>query len=144
MNLNTQLKWGAIPHMDLKLTEEARQLIFKSNLKKAPTNETADVSAYLFDHAVLLVRVKMVNKREEMKVYRKPIPLELLQIKEMDAVLPRGAGITKRPSSSMIPGVVRGAATGKSGLGGAGSEQQGWPITFKGLGKGGYELTLYC
>ncbi|KAK5136728.1 hypothetical protein LTR08_002382 [Meristemomyces frigidus] len=139
MNLNAQLKWGQIPHMDLKLTEEARQLIFKSSLKKAPTSESADVTAYLFDHAVLLVRSKVVNKKEEMKVYRKPIPLELLQIKEMDSVLPR-LGITKRPSSSMIPGVGRsqtrpGAATDGTG---------GYPITFKGLGRGGYELTLYC
>lgn len=140
MSLNAQLKWGAIPHMDLKLTEEARQLIFKSNLKKAPTSESADVTAYLFDHAVLLVRSKMVNKREEMKVYRKPIPLELLQIKEMDAVLPR-MGIAKRPSSSMVPGMVGRAVPA---VGGKNAAEAGYPITFKGLGKGGYELTLYC
>ncbi|KAK3662188.1 RHO1 GDP-GTP exchange protein 2 [Elasticomyces elasticus] len=151
MNLNSVLKWGNIPHMDLKLMEEARVLVFKSNLKKTAQSESADVSAYLFDHAVLLVRVKMVNKREEMKVYRKPIPLELLQIREMESVLPKGAGgMVKRPSSSMIPGVV-GRATQSSlgttmmgGKGGGGAEQQGYPITFKGLGKGGYELTLYC
>ena len=139
MSLNAQLKWGQIPHMDLKLTEEARQLIFKSNLKKTPTAEAADISAYLFDHAVLLVRVKTVNKREEMKVYRKPIPLELLQIKEMDIVLPK-MGITKRPSSSMIPGVGRTGTAQRT----QGAEQAGWPITFKGLGRAGYELTLYC
>lgn len=139
MSLNAQLKWGSIPHMDLKLTEETRQLIFKSNLKKTPTSEQADVTAYLFDHAVLLVRVKVVNKKEEVRVYRKPIPLELLQIKEMDAVLPR-MGITKRPSSSMIPGVGRSQARPSAATDGAG----GYPITFKGLGKGGYELTLYC
>ncbi|KAK5109882.1 hypothetical protein LTR62_006489 [Meristemomyces frigidus] len=154
MALNAQLKWGAIPHMDLKLTEEARQLIFKSNLKKTPTSETADVTAYLFDHAVLLVRVKSVGKnREEMKVYRKPIPLELLQIKEMEAVLPR-MGIAKRPSSSMIPGSgLVGRATGTmtgsigsmTGKNNSSADAPGvYPITFKGLGKGGYELTLYC
>lgn len=137
MHLNSQLKWGTVSFMDLKLTEESRQLIFKSNLKKAPTAETADVCAYLFDHAVLLVRSKTVNKKEEMRVYRKPIPLELLQIKEMDAVLPR-IGISKRPSSSMIPGVGRNTnASARPG-------ETGYPITFKGLGKGGYELTLYC
>ncbi|KAK5170553.1 RHO1 GDP-GTP exchange protein 2 [Saxophila tyrrhenica] len=137
MSLNAQLKWGQIPHMDLKLTEEARQLIFKSNLKKAPTNDVADITAYLFDHAVLLVRVKTVNKREEMKVYRKPIPLELLQIKEMDMVLPK-LGISKRPSSSMIPGVGRTVTANRP------AGEQGYPITFKGLGRAGYELTLYC
>ena len=137
MSLNSQLKWGQIPHMDLKLTEETRQLIFKSNLKKAPTSEVADITAYLFDHAVLLVRVKTVNKREEMKVYRKPIPLELLQIKEMDMVLPK-LGITKRPSSSMIPGVGR-TVTAPRQVG-----EQGYPITFKGLGRAGYDITMFC
>ena len=72
-----------------------------------------------------------------MKVYRKPIPLELLQIKEMDTVLPK-VGISKRPSSSMIPGVGRVAAQRAT------PNEQGYPITFKGLGKGGYELTLFC
>lgn len=136
MTLNTQLKWGTIPHMDLKLTEETRQLIFKSSLKKTVTAEQADVTAYLFDHAVLIVRVKTVNKKEEVRVYRKPIPLELLQIREMDYIMPR-VGISKRPSSSIIPGVGR--VTAKPPI-----NEQGYPITFKGLGKGGYELTLYC
>jgi len=136
MSLNAQLKWPpAIPYVDLKLTEESRQLIFKSNLKKNPTSEQADVTAYLFDHAVLVVRVKTANRKEEMKVYRKPIPLELLQIKEMDHVLPR-LGIAKRPSSSMIPQVVRPARPAQN--------ETGFPITFKALGKGGYDLTLYC
>ncbi|PPJ61397.1 hypothetical protein CBER1_11339 [Cercospora berteroae] len=136
MSLNSQLKWGQIPHMDLKLTEESRQLIFKGNLKKTPTAEQADVTAYLFDHAVLIVRVKTVNKKEEIRVYRKPIPLELLQIREMDYVLPK-MGIAKRPSSSMIPGIGRVGTRPPP-------NEQGYPITFKGLGKGGYELTLYC
>ena len=137
MSLNSQLKWGQIAPLDLKLTEEARQLIFKSNLKKAPTSEIADITAYLFDHAVLLVRVKTVNKREEMKVYRKPIPLELLQIKEMEVLMPK-LGITKRPSSSMIPGVGRTTTAPRM------TAEQGLPITFKGLGRAGYELTMYC
>lgn len=137
MQLNAQLKWGAIGYVDLKLTEESRQLVFKSSLKKTPQGESSEIQAYLFDHAVLLVRQKVINKKEEQRVYRKPIPLELLQITEMDAVLPR-VGITKRPSSSMIPGVGRNTnANLKPG-------EQGWPITFKRLGKGGYELTLYC
>lgn len=136
MQLNASLKWGNIPMVDLKLTDESRQLIFKSSLKKTPTAETPDIQAYLFDHAVLLVRQKVVNKREEQKVYRKPIPLELLVITQMEEVLPK-MGIAKRPSSSMIPGArtISNATTPKD---------QGYPLTFKRLGKGGYELTLYC
>lgn len=134
--LNQSLKWGTIPFVDLKLTEENRQLVFKSSLKKTPTAEIPDVQAYLFDHAVLLVRTKTVNKREEQRVYRKPIPLELLVITQMDEVLPK-LGIAKRPSSSMIPGARTITSTTTS-------KEQGYPLTFKRLGKGGYELTLFC
>ncbi|KAI5212959.1 hypothetical protein AUEXF2481DRAFT_70482 [Aureobasidium subglaciale EXF-2481] len=134
--LNQNLKWTNVPYQDLKLTEEGRQMVFKGGLKKTASAETIDIQAYLFDHAVLLVRQKMVNKREEQKVYRKPIPLELLVIAQMDEVLPK-LGIAKRPSSSMIPGArtITSATTKK---------EDGYPLTFKRLGKGGYELTLYC
>ncbi|KAI9815614.1 MAG: RHO1 GDP-GTP exchange protein 2 [Phylliscum demangeonii] len=132
MQLNQQLKFRQGEYVDLKLTEESRQLVFKGALKKSPTDH-ADVHVYLFDHAVLLVRVKVVNKREELKVYRKPIPLELLLITQMDEVIPR-MGVTKRPSSSLMLNAPRPDPAAK----------QNFPITFKHLGKGGYELTLYA
>lgn len=72
MQLNQQLIFRPGEHVDLKLTEEGRQLIFKGALKKtAVTDSSADINAFLFDHALLLVRIKMVNKREQYKVYRK-------------------------------------------------------------------------
>ncbi|TKX27212.1 Rho1 guanine nucleotide exchange factor 1 [Elsinoe australis] len=134
MQLNQSLKWGNIPYVDLKLTEESRQLIFKSNFKKSPTAEVADIQAYLFDHAVLLVRQKIVNKREEQKVYRKPIPLELLVVAQMEELA--RYSLSKRPSSSMIPGAR--AMTNNT------PKDQGYPLTFRRLGKGGYELQLFC
>jgi hypothetical protein len=77
----------------------------------------------------------MVGKKEEVKVYRRPIPLELLSIREMDEVIPK-LGVVKRPSSSLIPGTK--SSTTES------SKKEGFPITFRHLGKGGYELTLYA
>jgi RHO1 GDP-GTP exchange protein 1/2 len=70
LQLNEQLKFKAGEYVDLKLTEESRQLLFKGALKKTPT-DNSDIQAFLFDHAVLLVRIKVVNKRDELKVYRK-------------------------------------------------------------------------
>jgi len=139
MQLNHQLKWAPGEYVDLKLTEEGRQLLFKGALKKGPT-DASEVHVYLFDHAVLLVRVKTINKREELKVYRKPIPLELLVITQMDEVIPK-MGISKRPSSSLTLG---GAKTALNAPKTAPTGKEGFPITFKHLGKGGYELTLYA
>ena len=132
--LHEQLRFRPNERVDLKLTDDGRELIYKGALKKTPT-DPSDIQAYLLDHAMLLVRVKMVGKKEEVKVYRRPIPLELLAIREMDEVIPR-LGIAKRPSSSLIPG------TGKAANDSA--KKEGNPITFRHLGKGGYELTLYA
>lgn len=131
--LHEQLRFRPNERVDLKLTDDGRELIYKGTLKKAP-NDPSEIQAYLFDHAMLLVRVKMVGKKEEVKVYRRPIPLELLSIREMDEVIPR-LGIAKRPSSSLIPGAKNSTTD---------SSKKDFPITFKHLGKGGYELTLYA
>jgi hypothetical protein len=132
--LHEQLRFRPNERVDLKLTDDGRELIYKGALKKTPT-DPADIQAYLFDHAMLLVRVKTVGKKEEVKVYRRPIPLELLAIREMEEVIPR-LGVAKRPSSSLIPGASK--TTSDS------SKKEGFPITFRHLGKGGYELTLYA
>ena len=134
LQLNSNLKWNAGDFVDLKLTEENRQILSKMSFKKSP-NDSSEVTVYLFDHAVLLVRIKMVNKREEYRVYRKPIPLELLVIAEMDQVIPR-LGLAKRPSSGLIPGTRSQANLPM--------DKQAWPITFKHLGRGAYELPLYA
>ncbi|KAK3336141.1 CNH domain-containing protein [Cercophora scortea] len=131
--LHDQLRFRPGEKMDLKLTDEGRELIVKSQFKKSPT-EQADISAYLFDHAVLLVRVKQIGKVEEVKAYRRPIPLELLSIKEMDEVIPQSG--VKRSSSSILPALRASGNETKKG--------EGWPITFRHMGKNGYELTLYA
>lgn len=69
--LAEQLRWRTPgERVELNLTHEDRQLVYKSQLKKSPT-ESADITAFLFDHAVLLVRVKQAGKTEEMKAYRR-------------------------------------------------------------------------
>lgn len=132
--LHEQLLFGPRDRVNLKLTDENRELIYKGDMKKTPT-DTSSLTVYLFDHAVLLVKNKLVNKKENMTVYRRPIPLELLDIREMDEVIPK-LGVLKRPSSSVIPGVKNNTADSV--------KKDMWPITFKHLGKGGYDLTLYA
>ncbi|EEQ28802.1 rho guanyl-nucleotide exchange factor [Microsporum canis CBS 113480] len=136
VQLNSALKFTPGDYVDLKLTEENRVMLIKMAFKKGPT-DSAEVTAYLFDHSVLLVRIKPVNKREEYRVYRKPIPLELLVITQMEEVLPK-LGIHKRPTAGgLIPGARAANAT-------PASSKDGLPVTFRHLGKGGYEITLHA
>ncbi|KAH0430907.1 CNH domain-containing protein [Colletotrichum camelliae] len=132
--LHEQLRFRPNERVDLRLTEEGRELVFKSQLKKTP-QDASEITAFLFDHAVLLVRIKQAGKGEEIKAYRRPIPLELLAIREMEEVIP-GSGGMKRSSSSLLPALRANTNDSKKG--------EGWPITFRHLGKAGYELTLYA
>jgi len=68
--LHEQLRFRPNERVDLRLTEEGRELIFKSQFKKSPT-EQSEITAFLFDHAVLLVRIKQMTKGEEIKAYRR-------------------------------------------------------------------------
>lgn len=131
--LHEQLRFRPNERVDLRLTEEGRELVFKSQFKKSPT-DVAEITAFLFDHAVLLVRIKQSGNNEEVKAYRRPIPLELLAIREMEEVIPQ-AGV-RRASSSLIPS-IRPANPDAS-------RANVWPITFRHLGKAGYELTVYA
>ena len=53
----------------------------------------------------------------------------------MDEVIPQ-QGAIKRSSSSILPSIRTAGSDAKKG--------EGWPITFRHLGKAGYELTLYA
>ena len=136
--LHSQLNWGPGQRGDLKLLDENRELVYKGPLKKSPT-DTSEIQVFLFNHALLFTRQKASNKTEELRVYKKPIPLELLIITQMDEVIPR-LGIAKRPSSSLIPGVKAAPAAAKA----TGGAKDGFPITFRHIGKAGFDMTLYA
>ncbi|KAI4087838.1 MAG: hypothetical protein LQ344_006530 [Seirophora lacunosa] len=135
--LQSQLIWPG-EKGDLRLLEENREMVYKSQLKKGPA-DSSEITVYLFNHALLMVKARQVGKREEIRVYKRPIPLELLSITQMDEVIPK-LGIPKRPSSSLIPGVKAAPNNPKA----AQNTKEGYPITFRHIGKGGYEQTLYA
>jgi hypothetical protein len=139
VQLHQALKFAPGEYVDLKLTDDGRQMIFKGSLKKGPT-DSSEIMVYLFDHAVLLAKQKIANKREELRVYKRPIPLELLVIVQMDEVIPK-PGIAKRPSSGLAMG-ARNALNNAPKI--ATGTKEGFPITFRHLGKPVYEITLYA
>lgn len=141
MQLSMQLAWKPGEFVDLKLTEENRKMLLKGVFKKSPTDNVADIEAFLFDNALLFVKRKTVNKREELRVYKRPIPLGLLVIAQMEEMAPK-LGLAKRPSSSLIPGSR--TNTGLNAVRQEPKQQQGHPLTFKHLGKAGYDITLHA
>ncbi|PRT56608.1 Rho1 guanine nucleotide exchange factor 1 [Wickerhamiella sorbophila] len=122
LQLNQSLMFRPGEYIDLKLTDEKRQLLYKGEMMRRPTE--GPLYAYLFDNALLFVKHKMVNKREVLKVHSKPIPLELLQLAESEE-MPRGF---RRGPNIIRSNVNRGDI---------------FPLTFQHIGRRGYELTLY-
>ncbi|KOS12758.1 cnh-domain-containing protein [Malassezia pachydermatis] len=142
--LSRHLVFKPLDMVDLRLNEEGRELVFKNALKKRGTqSDSSEIQLYLFDHALLMVKVKIVHKAEVFRVYRRPIPLEFLQVTVYDdvqtskgiktrSVLSRSS-IGKRTSIGAMPGQTLPKQDSKSG----------YAITFAHLGKRGYHITLW-
>lgn len=145
--LDQQLVFKQGEAVDLRLRDEQRELVFKGPLKKrgGTQSESAELQVFLFDHALLMVKAKTVHKNEMYKVYRKPIPLELLIVTVYDEV-PTGKGNATRPKSVMsktstgnrLSGGVPTGATPKQ------DAKTGYALTFTYLGRKGYTLTLWA
>ncbi|SCV68066.1 BQ2448_187 [Microbotryum intermedium] len=140
--LDQQLVFKHGEAVDLRLRDEDRELIFKGPLKKrgGTQSDSAELQVFLFDHAVLMVKQK--SKNEQYKVYRKPIPLELLVVAPIDDSTSGRTGAV-RPKSLM----ARGTST-KYPLqpppGVEKNSKQGFAMTFIHLGRRGYQITVWA
>ncbi|CAG8530410.1 12743_t:CDS:10 [Cetraspora pellucida] len=112
----------------------------KVNIPKKPSRagEPSDLQVFLFDHALLMVKTKTVNKAEHYKIYRKPIPLELLSISTSEGQSETSRSNSKRPQSILhgMPGKAQAATRG--------SNSNQFALTLCCLGKKGFAVTLYA
>ncbi|GAA5915934.1 hypothetical protein JCM6882_000184 [Rhodosporidiobolus microsporus] len=147
--LDQQLVFKNGEAVDLRLRDEERELIFKGPLKKrgGTQSESAELQVFLFDHAVLMVKQK--SKNEQYKVYRKPIPLELLVVAPVDDAATIRNGVVRpkslmarNASSSKLPS--SGAAAAQPPPGVDKNNKQGFALTFIHLGRRGYQITLWA
>ncbi|GAA6059873.1 hypothetical protein JCM10212_007078 [Sporobolomyces blumeae] len=145
--LDQQLVFKNGEAVDLRLRDEERELIYKGPLKKrgGTQSESAELQVFLFDHAVLMVKQK--SKNEQYKVYRKPIPLELLVVAATDDAATARSGVV-RPKSLMARGSSSrstSSATAKDPPPGVDkNSKQGFAMTFIHLGRRGYQITLWA
>ncbi|KAJ7734383.1 CNH-domain-containing protein [Mycena olivaceomarginata] len=66
--------------VDLRLQEDGRELVYKGVLNK----RDGELQVYLFDHALLFAKPLKTKTHEQFRVYRRPVPLELLLISASD------------------------------------------------------------
>ncbi|KAL7418308.1 RHO1 GDP-GTP exchange protein 2 [Cryptotrichosporon argae] len=144
--LEQQLVFRPTETIDLRLRDKNRKLIHKGPVKRRGGNqgENADLLAFLFDHALLLVKPKWVNKVEQYKVYRRPIPLELLVL-----IAPEDSYNSAKLSATRNKLIAR-PTGGKGSVSGATAHvppkpegKHGFSLTVVHLGKKGYSLQLW-
>ncbi|KAF7982585.1 hypothetical protein HWV62_27595 [Athelia sp. TMB] len=141
LQLDQQLVFRPGEQVDLRLQEEGRELVYKGALSKkggGAGQDAGDLQLYLFDHALLMVKQK--SKHEQYKVYRRPIPLELLLISSTDDYAAQTArqaanraGRTLTKSTPYVPAFQGRVEGGK-----------GFAITFVHLGRKFYQITLWA
>ncbi|ORX40726.1 CNH domain-domain-containing protein [Kockovaella imperatae] len=143
--IEAQLVFRPNETIDLRLKDKSRELVHKGPLKRRGGNrdEVADLTGFLFDHAFLLVKPKHLPRGEQLRVYRRPIPLELLVVVTPDDQY----NSTKLSGKSKL---ITRSGTGGLSKTGSGSHvppkpesKHGFSITIIHLGRKGYSLQLW-
>ncbi|KAM3579239.1 RHO1 GDP-GTP exchange protein 2 [Umbelopsis sp. WA50703] len=135
--------------IDLRLLDSDRQLVMKGKLKrKGSGSESSEVQVFLFDHYLVFAKIKYMPTGEYYKVYRRPIPLELLQSSIPDSTTHKRASSILPYSRSAMSGnsiySLKSSASEINLNNGSQSKTGGHAITFVHLGrKGSPPFTLY-
>ncbi|GLB41840.1 putative protein with domain found in Dishevelled, Egl-10, and Pleckstrin [Lyophyllum shimeji] len=142
MQLEQQLHFRPGEEVDLRLKEEGRQLVGKDTFNK----RDGEIQVYLFDHAIVFTKPMKTKQHEQFKVYRRPVPLELLLISAPEdaaqnanrkggrhALVKKNSFNRDRGSGTGVPAVVA-----KPDVKG-----QNW-INFMHLGRKYYNLVLWA
>ncbi|TCD65806.1 RHO1 GDP-GTP exchange protein 2 [Steccherinum ochraceum] len=137
LQLDSQLIFRPGEQVNLRLKEEGRELVYKGPLKKRGNaqGDSAELQLFLFDHALLMVKQK--TKSEQYKVYRPPIPLELLVVSAPDDFPTKANPRQKQMLTKNAPHAPVIPVNNKDGKG-------GFSITFVHLGKKYYSMTLWA
>lgn len=120
--------------VDLRLKEEGREIIYKGPLKKrgGSQGDSGELTVFLFDHALLMTKQK--TKPEQYKVYRRPIPLELLLISAPDDFASKPQNRQNQRLMKNSPHVQPPPKDAKGGF----------SITMVHLGRKYYQITLWA
>ncbi|KAG8740547.1 RHO1 GDP-GTP exchange protein 2 [Ceratobasidium sp. 414] len=127
LQLDTELVFRQGEEVDLKLKDEQRQLVCKGPLKRwgGAANENGDLQIFLFDHALLMAESRVVDEHEQLKVFRRPIPLGLLVVSTPEERTTTASGTPLRAAPTQLD-----------------SQKGQYPLMVSHLGKRGYSLVL--
>ncbi|KAI0042292.1 CNH-domain-containing protein [Auriscalpium vulgare] len=152
LQLDQQLVFRPGEQVDLRLKDEGRELVHKGPLNKrgGSQGDSGELQVFLFDHALLMVKQK--SKGEQYKVYRRPIPLELLYVIATDDTNGTVRTLnTRHPRTLVKRNSFNTASTVKTlpyppsiPVKYENGGKAGFSITFVHLGRKYYQMTLWA
>ncbi|RKP33382.1 CNH domain-containing protein, partial [Dimargaris cristalligena] len=130
--LKDQLQCKPADTNDLNLMHEGRQIIQQGPLKKRSSVETTEINCFLLDHMFFMAKRKKgkENGSIEYKIFKRPIPLELLTVNCPDE--------QSEVNGTVGAGASPATPTASSGAAG------GFPIILTHLGRRGGTHTFYA
>ena len=122
----------------------SHRIIYQVTLNRKRDNEKIDL--YLFEHALLLIKHKIQNKREQHKIFEKPIYLPLLFVNSGYDIPTARSIMGNRLDGSLLsdPNLKNKAETSTSYINTSSSSSNKLPINFLGLGSNLVHATLFA
>lgn len=126
---------------NFKLTYNNR-IIYQVTLSRKRDNEKIDL--YLFEHALLLVKHKVQNKREVYKVFERPVYLPLLFMNSGYETPTFKTILNSREECSIVSDLSTRSRPEVSAYNPVSSNQQKFQINFFGLGSNSMHVSLFA
>ncbi|KAI8062119.1 CNH domain-containing protein [Gongronella butleri] len=114
LRINDALDFKQGESYNLRLTDPHRKLYHSGELKRQ--SDRSDIFAYVFDHMLIMTKVRKTNNGEEYRVWKRPIPMQML-------IVPANAALPPVPIS-----------------GGASA----YPLQLNQLSQGGHQHLFFC
>lgn len=130
---------------EVQLADTHRKLHHRGELKRKPTNidvsEKSDIHAFVFDHMFLMTKHRKTNTGDEYRVWKRPVPLQMLFIQGAGDFAAGGGGGSTSRVPSMTPAAPMSSVPAGMGMNGAGGAI---PLTLYHLGQRGGVYTFFC
>ncbi|KAG2191911.1 hypothetical protein INT46_006793 [Mucor plumbeus] len=97
IHYNLAFKYKA-DEVNLDLLDKNRSIIKQGTLKKSAQLESVEYQVILFDHYLVIAKLKIINGTERYVIQKRPIPIELLSV-----YLPDTNMASKRSSTLVLP-----------------------------------------
>ncbi|KAI8888823.1 hypothetical protein K501DRAFT_135274, partial [Backusella circina FSU 941] len=157
LDINDNISFKQNEATDLQLTDPQRKLYYKGDMKRRNTGsidvpDKSDIHIFVFDHILLLTKMRKSNTGDEYRVWKRPIPLQMLHMSNVSNGVVSNVSTTGSDLFNPTPASRGLLLTGSSasymqtatGISQTSSPISLMPVTLHHLGLKGGTYSLFC